>query len=190
MVTYNYTGDLMNNGIQIIYPRTRYLKLNEALKNIIGKIVTEFMDTSKDVTKEKLIYTLNISHDEYSYKDYTSVVFYVSTYTGSDKPNNSIYTITYDKNNDKFVEIKDILRQKASTMDKISEESRKLLSKNNNITNEKIFLDGTSPKPENFKNFAFTERGFLIFFSWDQVTPTPSGVLKIVIPYNKLEVNI
>lgn len=178
----------MNNGIQIIYPRTKHLKLNEAFKNLIGKIVTEFMDTSKEATKENLIYTLNISHDEYSYKDYISVVFYVSTYTGSDKPNNLIYTITYDIKNDKLVEIEDILRQGPSIIDRISEESRKILSKNNNITNKKVFLDVTSSNPENFKNFAFTEMGLLIFFSWNQVISTSSGVLKIVIPYNKLDV--
>ena len=56
----------MNNGIQVIYPRTKYSVLNQEIFSLIKKQIDTFMNFAKEAIQENIIYTLDISHDEYS----------------------------------------------------------------------------------------------------------------------------
>lgn len=46
--------------------------------------------------------------------------------------------------------------------------------------------DGTKPINNNFKNFAFSEDGLIIFFEQYQVAPYSFGNFEVIIPYSKL----
>lgn len=177
---------LMNNGIRIAYPRTKYLKLNLACTEIVRQYINEFMVYAKDPVQENFTYTLDISHDEYSYKDYLSIVFYISMYTGGAHPNNQIVTVSYDKQSDKIITINDLMKENSNLLSVLSEESRKILDTNPNIVDHSMLLEGTKPIAENFKLFAFTPTGLMIFFPQYQVAPYSSGSFKVVISYPAL----
>ena len=90
----------MNNGIQVIYPRTKYSVLNQEIFSLIKKQIDTFMNFAKEAIQENIIYTLDISHDEYSYKEYLSFVFYISSYTGGAHPEHIVSCIVYDVSQD------------------------------------------------------------------------------------------
>lgn len=176
----------MNNGIRISYPRTEYLKLNLAFADIIKKSVDEFINYAKEAVQEKFTYTLDISHDEYAYKDYLSFVFYISMYTGGAHPNNKIVTVSYDKKEDRIITLDDLMKENSQLLFLLSEESRRILVTNPNIVDQAMLLEGTKPVKENFELFAFTPTGLMIFFPQYQIAPYSSGSFKVVISYPTL----
>lgn len=175
---------ILNNGISIQYPRTEYIELNQKIKDYILKQVKDFMEIAASDIQEKQIYTLDISHDEYSYKNIRSFVLYTSTYTGGAHPNQGIWTCVYDASKNEFVTISDLVLKNASILDILSRESRKILINNKGIVNKDMLLEGTMPNASNFSNFVFTQQGLLLYFLPYQVAPYSSGSFKIVIPYS------
>ena len=176
----------MNNGIQVIYPRTKYLTLNQTMQEFLEKTIHEFMNYAKEPIQENFTYTLDISHDEYSYQDYLSVIFYVSFYTGGAHPEHRISSFVYDISCDKIITIHDLVREKEHLLSILSTESRKILPKNPNIHDQELLFEGTSPEKSNFQTFVFTSRGIMIYFPEYQIAPYSSGAFKIVIPYDQL----
>lgn len=176
----------MNNGIEINYPRTMYLKLNQTIKEKIQKIIGEYMDYAKEPIQGNITYTLNISHDEYSANNYLSVIFYISMYTGGAHPDNRINTITYDIKNDIIITIIDLEKQNPNILQLLSTKSKEILSQNKKITDQNMLIEGTKATPTNFENFAFSPMGLLVFFPRYQIAPYSSDCFKILIPYQKI----
>ncbi len=176
----------MNNGIQVIYPRTKYKVLNQAVYEVVQNSIMEFMNFAKEPIQENFTYTLDISHDEYSYQDYLSIILYISSYTGGAHPSHQIYSIVYDISRDKIITMQDLLLEKENLLSILSEESRKILSNNPKITDSSLLLKGTSPDISNYQIFAFAPTGIMIYFPEYQIAPYSSGAFKIVIPYTKI----
>lgn len=173
----------MNNGIQVSYPRTIYLKVNEACKECIETKIIDFMNYAKEPIQENFTYTLDVSYDDYSYNDYLSFVFYTSMYLGGAHPDNDIVTIVYDIKKNKLVTIKDLVEEKPDLLQILSKESREILKKNDKILDNDMLLSGTEANYDNFSNFAFTPMGLMLFFKNYQVAPYAAGSFKIIIPY-------
>ena len=176
----------MNNGIQVIYPRTKYKILNQSVYEIIFNNIMEFMNSAKEPIQENFTYTLDISHDEYSYQDYLSIILYVSSYTGGAHPNHKIYSIVYDISKEKIITMQDLVLEKENILFILSEESRKILSNNPKIVDSNLLLIGTNPDVSNFLTFAFVPSGIMVYFPEYQIAPYSSGAFKIVIPYTKI----
>ena len=176
----------MNNGIQIIYPRSKYLTLNQAMLEFLENMICEFMNYAKGPIQENFTYTLDISHDEYSFQDYLSVVFYVSFYTGGAHPEHRIVSLVYDISKDQMITMQDLVSEKENLLSILSEESRRILSSNPKITDSKLLVTGTSPDISNYQIFAFVPTGIMIYFPEYQIAPYSSGAFKIVIPYAKI----
>ena len=134
------------------------------MQEFLEKTIHEFMNYAKEPIQENFTYTLDISHDEYSYQDYLSVIFYVSFYTGGAHPEHRISSFVYDVSRDKIITIHDLVREKAHLLSILSTESRKILSKNPNIHDQELLFEGTEY----------------------QIAPYSSGAFKIVIPYDQL----
>ncbi len=180
----------MNNGIQIAYPRTNDKKLGQVIYDVVYKKITEFMNMAKEPVQEQITYTLDMSHDEYEYSDYISIVFYSSMYTGGAHPKNEIITICYDKKKESIIDIEDLIRKNSALLEILSKESRRILSNNEKIVNAEMLINGTKPSKENFQNFAFTMTGLMLFFPSYQVASYSSAQFKIVIPYQNLKIGI
>lgn len=176
----------MNNGIQVIYPRTKYKVLNQSVYEIVFNNIMEFMNSAKEPIQENFTYTLDISHDEYSYQNYLSIILYVSSYTGGAHPNHKIYSIVYDISKEKIITMQDLVLEKENILFILSEESRKILSTNPKIVDSNLLLIGTSPDVSNFLTFAFVPFGIMVYFPEYQIAPYSSGAFKIVIPYTKI----
>lgn len=178
----------IKNEINISYPRTNYPILNREIGDKIKKLIDDFMDYAKEETTYNFTYTLDITYDEYGNENYLSYVFYTSTYTGGAHPDNQIFTINYDITKNKIVTIEDIIENE-STLIYLSDESRKILKKNEyflkNKSSFEMLIEGTTPTKENFKNFAYTENGLIIYFEQYQVAPYAAGSFKVLIPYKK-----
>lgn len=174
----------MNNGIQIIYPRTKYGVVNEEIASFIQKQIQTFMSFAKEPIQENFTYTLDISHDEYSYQDYLSYVFYVSSYTGGAHPEHFIFSLVYDVSENKMITMRDLVLEKEDLLSILSFESRKTLSSNPKIVDSAMMMEGTAPILKNFSIFAFAPMGIMIFFPEYNVAPYSSGAFKVVIPYS------
>lgn len=174
----------MNNGIQVIYPRTKYSTLNKEIYLFIQKQILNFMNVAKEAIQENIIYTLDISHDEYFYQNYLSFVFYSSCYIGGAHPEHNVSCFVYDINQDKLVYISDFIQEIPNLLEILSKESRKKLAANANITNLSMMLEGTKPTISNFSHFVLAPTGIMIFFPEYQVAPYSSGAFKVVIPYS------
>lgn len=176
----------MNNGIQVIYPRTKYSVLNEEIFLLIQKQISKFMNFAKEAIQESIIYTLDISHDEYSYQEYLSFVFYISSYTGGAHPEHIVECIVYDVKQNKIIHLSNLVEEKSDILEILSKESRKILAANTNIQNLSMMMEGTKPTISNFSHFVFAPTGIMIFFPEYQVAPYSSGAFKVVIPYSSI----
>lgn len=176
----------MNNGIRVSYPRTKYLKVNEEIFNVISKNLLIFMDMAKNSVVDSAIYTIDISYDEYEYSNYLSFVFYISMYTGGAHSGNQIVTIVYDIKNDKLIFIDDLISKDKDILNKFSDFSRKKLLDNEKLVNKELLIEGTKPTKVNFSKFVFTKRGILLFFEPYQIAPYTEGSFRVLISYDRL----
>lgn len=174
----------MTNEIKIKYPRTDYIVLNEYIKEKIENIIKEFMEYAKEATQKEIVYSLYITYKSYIYQNYISYVFSISMYTGGAHPDNRILSVNYNVKHNKIIKITDIY----NNLTKLSEISRKLLKNKNEINSITLPLDmileGTTPNDYNFRNYALTDNGVIIFFEPYQVAPYAAGTIEITIPYN------
>ena len=177
--------------ISIKYPSFKYRKLNKRIKYIINKYSREIKNTPFDDNYH--IYTLYIDYKEYKYKDYISLVFYSELFLGGAHPSHYIDTIIYNTKNNSFTNINNLINIDKNILNKLSNISREELLRNKVLSNSDVkdmLMDGTSPKIDNFKRFALTNDGIIIFFERYQIAPYYFGDYNILIPYSKLNLNI
>lgn len=181
----------MKNEIRITYPRTEYSVLNQEIKKYIDSILKEFMEYGEAPIQPDFPYTLDTYYEKYANEDYLSYVFFTSMYTGGAHPNNTITTITYDKKENKIITISDLVNKSSNLLEFLSEESRRILKKYPSFQTpyfmEDMLLEGTEPILENFRNFAFSKDGLILFFEQYQVAPYSDGSFRVVIPYDKIK---
>lgn len=181
----------MKNEIRVTYPRTEYSLLNREIKTYIDSILKEFMEYGEAPIQPDFPYTLDSYYEKYSSGNYLSYVFFTSQYTGGAHPNNTIHTITYDKKENKIITISDLVNKNHNLLEFLSEESRQILKKYPSFQTpyfiEDMLLEGTSANEENFRNFAFSKEGLILFFEQYQVALYSDGSFRVVIPYNKIK---
>lgn len=163
--------------ISIDIPSTKYTKLNNLIQNKIDKIKSEL--------KEKTInnnYELNINYQKYTYYNFISYAFFIETYTGGAHPKHDIFTIVFNKENNKFIDINTLIKYNVKTLNVFSNYSRFNLIYDNRIVDVNMLLEGTLPKIDNFKNFVFSDN-IIIFFKEYQIAPYNSGIISLDVPY-------
>lgn len=181
--------------ISVYYPLTKYDKLNSSIKYFIDNYINEFKGIfqNSDVNNIKTKYFLNIEFNMYKYARYVSYVFYISEYTGGAHPNSYFYTINFDKNENKIITIDDLDKQNKSLIVDLSNYTYNYLLKDQSIKDIgalDMLKSGTSPLKENFKNFAFSDKGLMIFFSRYQVAPYVAGEFVVSVPYDNLDIKL
>ncbi len=173
----------MKNDLRITYPRSNFKVLNNEILKYINTNIEEFMnDTQESV--QNFPYSLYIYYDEYETNAYVSYVFYNSMFTGGAHPNNTIYTINYDKTRHKIIDINDLVRDNPNLLNIFSYQSRLQLGNKKEFNDPNIkemLLEGTMPVKENFRNFVFTSDGIVLYFEQYQVAPYSMGAFKVLI---------
>ena len=168
----------LNYKININYPVTEYKKLNKKINKKIDYYQNLFFKEIKD--SDIIIYdyyTLFINYESYTYKNILSYVFFIEYFVGGAHPNHFIFTINYDTENNDFI-------TSINNIKEISDYCRKELIKDKRIVNTSMLYDGTKPNKENFKNFVFTNNGYIFYFERYQVAPYSSGDISLIVPYN------
>lgn len=180
------------NKIRIYYPKSNDPILNDEIKNKIEIIKLDFEKEIENIeAKPNKYYTLFINYDAYSYKNYISYVFYVEEYIGGAHPNTTIFTIVYDKKEQKFITIDTLIERNSNILNLLSKYSREEFEVSKTFTeNKDLYLmlqEGTKPTTDNFKRFAFSENGLILFFEQYQIAPYSEGIFQITIPYSRIK---
>lgn len=176
----------MNSGIRVNYPRTKYIKANQFIREKIEKIISNYLYITSISTDDKFVYSLDISYEDYSYNNIESFVFFVSTSTGGAHPNNTIFTVNYDSSLDKIITIEDLIKKNGNILNILSRNSYMILSKNKNIVDQNMLIDGLKPVVSNFSNIVFTPRGLKVYFPQYQLAPYAAGSFQVLINYQNI----
>ena len=183
-------SDQENCKINVYYPISDYPKLNDEIIKSINNYMSSFKKSISEANElPNQYFSLYILYNKYETEDYLSYVFRVSMFLGGAHPNNTIFTINYDKNNNKIINIDSLIKKNDNILNIMSSESRENLFKNPLFKDKLIYdmmLEGTDSIKENFKNFVFSKDGLIIFFEQYQVAPYSYGEFNVTIPYNKI----
>ena len=148
-----------DTDIKVKYPIYEYYKLNKVITENINYYLKDNIDN---------YYFLYIDYKDYEYKEYISIVLYISYFTGGAHPNYGIKTINYNKNTNKFIDIDDLINRDKDILNKLSIYSREYFS-NNDMFNDKVvfdmMIDGTKSIKDNYKYFNITSDGLIIYFN-------------------------
>lgn len=174
--------------ILIKYPITSYEKLDSKIEKFVEREINNFLDfIEKETFNTNREYQLIITYDSYYYNGNLSYVFYIFTDFGGAHPANEIYTVVYNKDANKLVNIESLITYNRNILNVFSKISREQLIKNERIVNTNMMMDGTRPLKDNFSNFVFASEGLIIFFETYQVAPYSSGEFQVLIDYEKLK---
>lgn len=173
-----------DNKIQVSFPTTGYAILNEKIEGFIEEKVCEFENAI--FPKNNTDYYLIVKYTFSNYKDIISYAFFTEYYVGGAHPNHEIWTINYDAKSDTIVTLHELLMYNPEILNIFSKESYRQLSNNKLFQNpdvKNMLIEGTKPEKENYKNFTFSESGFLIYFERYQIAPYYYGDYRLTIPY-------
>lgn len=173
--------------VLVYYPKTEYKILNIEISKMINNYIDDFKSevNKKDIKNQ--YFFLNILYDEYKYKNYISYVFHIESFMGEVHPKHSIWTINYNTDSKKIVDMDCLLLNNPNILYDLSTYTRKILKDNKNITNYSLMISGTSPKKINYERFVFDKKGIIIFFEIYQVAPYSSGEFIITVPYGEVD---
>ncbi|MEE0700144.1 MAG: DUF3298 domain-containing protein [Bacilli bacterium] len=174
--------------LNVAYPLSSFNNVNKAILSMINKALKEFIQVSKRTTQTNMYYSLYITYKEYEYNGITSYIFKFSEFTGGAHPNNYLQSIRFDKDGN-IITIDTLLGKDNDILNKLSAVTRKDLLSRKDFKDDNVMsmvLDGTRASKDNFKNFAFTNEGLLVFFDYYQVAPYYYGIQKVLISYNLL----
>lgn len=181
-----------NYEINIYYPETTYLNLNEKVNNKISEYIESFKQDIKGLNPiDGQKFLLNINFSSYEYEEYFSYAFEIFTDFGGAHPNTTSWTINYNVKDRKIVDINYLIEKNKNILNILSEYTFNELKENEQIKDnyvEEMLKNGTEAKKENFQNFIFTKEGLRIIFQRYSVAPYSSGEFSVTIPYNKLNV--
>ena len=176
--------------VNIYYPYTSYSNLNKEIENLVGKWLDQLEVAVKEgINLEDQFYTLDIHYDAYNYQNYISYVFTCFLDTGGAHPNTYIETISFDKEKNNLFTIDSFQKTNINILSRFSEISRKELCQNKKLLDSNVWnmvLEGTRPIDKNFQNFAFSEKGVIVFFERYQIAPYSYGSYQVIIPYSQV----
>ncbi len=179
------------NTMKIIYPSTDYKKLNKKIKKFINGEINDFEKIT--LNSNKTTYYLIINYKGFYKSSFISYIFFTESYTKGAHPIHLIYTICYDKENDKFITIEDLININPNILQEMSKYTYDTFSNTNLYKRQDLkswLKEGTLPVKKNFQNFLFSKDGLIIYFPRYQIGPYYYGDKNILIPYNKLHLNI
>jgi len=190
-------SDTEHYKIRAYYPYTSYEVLNQAIAKMIQKEITDFKKIGKNQLPSPFqYYTLDIRYDSYTYQDYMSYVFYIFIDTAGAHPNTYIHTISYNRATNELVSINSLVQENDSILEILSKESIARLREDKKFQGaeyeniQDMVLEGTRPTLENFRNFAFSKDGLIVFFENYQVAPYVYGSFEVTIPYSTLGIDV
>jgi hypothetical protein len=172
----------------------RVEKFNQAVTDLVAQRTGEFKKAAAERAREEaaakqddgsppsdldVTYVVTAAN-----KDFISVLFSFSEYTGGAHPNTTTESFNYDLNRNAPVRLADLFTPNSNYMKVISDYSVRELKKLETVSDAE---DGAGPKVENFHSWNFTPAGLKITFDPYQVGPYVAGAHVVVVPYSVLK---
>lgn len=179
----NFSEEDDTKKINIFYPVTEYENVNQTINNKIDYYKNKFVNSTA-VNDKKI---LEISFEEFEYKDYISFKFNVKTNLGISHDTEEIFTIIYKQ--DKIIDISYLKQKENKILDILYDECYMRLKDNSTIkqfSNEEWLKKGLEKTEDNYQDFIFTNEAMVVFFNEYTVAPYVAGIIHVEIPYDKL----
>jgi len=167
---------------------------NQVAKNLAMKQVAEFKSSMAENTAEDIKnlpkgmnFDLEVGYTiEHVSEDLISVNFGRYEYTGGAHPNHWTFTLNYDLEKNRTLQLADLFKHESNYLEIISRHSIASIKKQQGeYADEEWIGRGAGPKLENFKSWVVTEKGFKFNFDPYQVGPYAAGDFTVDIPYEK-----
>lgn len=162
---------------------------NVLISSQITGYVEEFTDTAKQIIlPDERKFQLKGEHFTYTaMRRYITAKIDLYPQLGGVHPGHDMLTSTFDSAANTTIALSDFFAAGSDYLERLSmlaEEA--LFEKYPELSfafNDLTYRKGFAPKEENFKFWALTDSGFIIFFPVYQVAPYAAGPLNIEIPY-------
>lgn len=184
-------NEIFKYKIDIRFPVTNNVNVNNYIKNMITNIKQEFIKSSKRILNLNFYYTLHINYKKHQYKNITTYIFNIRESKEKAYPNSFIKSIRINNNNN-IITIDNLINENSNILFDLSKISKNILLskeelKNNDTLN--IILNKTRPLKSNFENFIYTKRGLLILLDYYKTNPYHYSIKKILVPYELISIN-
>ncbi len=177
--------------VEIYYPETKYKNLNEYVLSKVNKELEEFLKELNEISKflDGKKCNLNITFNQYEYKSYISFAFEVVVDLCGAHPNSYYFTVNYDIDNQKVIQLDDIVKNNKHFLNYLSKESYLILKEEESLkkySDEENIKKGLKPIKSNFENIIFDKDKLVLFINPYQVGPYVAGSFEVRIPYSKI----
>ncbi|GAB3055965.1 DUF3298 and DUF4163 domain-containing protein [Virgibacillus ainsalahensis] len=183
------TGDLHN--IKVSYPVFSHKSLDALIGDLIMEEYNEKIEKNSRWSDIESQYVFNIDFEEpFATDRFVSIVFSEFTFEGGVHGNPFTRPLNYDLQNNRIIELEDILDEDLKKLDALSE-----------ITYDKLVADGvvdpndsyaenakraTEPKAENFSDFELTKDKVIFHFQPYAVAPFSAGIVEVEFTYDEI----
>ena len=130
---------------------------------------------------------LEISFEEYEYKEYRSFKFIIKSNVGISHDIEEVFTVNFK--GDTVIDINYFKQKNKDILDLFYSECYNKLKDDTNIkqySSEEWLNKGLQKDPDNYKNFIFTENSLIIIFNSYTIAPYVAGIFEVEIPYDNL----
>lgn len=180
--------------IYAYYPFTKFEKLNKYVELKMTEYINNFKSKMKikEVQKDADKCFLKITFEDMETSKYLSFVFRIEENMQNIHPENYIYTVNYDKQQDKIVDIDELTKRYPNIVIDIAKYSYKELLNNEKIkeygTYSMLEL-GTKATKSNYNKFILDNNKIIIYFEQSQVAPYVLGEFIVEIPFEKIGIH-
>lgn len=119
-------------------------------------------------------------------RDFVSISFGSSRYSGGAHPNSSSLSMNFDLKNGRELALSDIFLENSTYLNSISEISISSLEKALESPDDDWIRRGAGPNIENFRSWTLTKEGLQLVFDQYQVAAYVNGPQEVLIPFAKL----
>lgn len=176
-------NQVVNNFLESTFMRYKQDAPTEAQNALIYKSV---LQGKKEVSSDFVI-----NHQVYYHTvSKISILFNISyMYPGYAHPKNDIYSLTFDLDHNRVMNLSDLFEKNSPYLAKLAEYCSRNLTLRDKSKNKKGIFSipgGAAPTPENYSAWNLSLEGLVITFPQSQVAARPFGAVKVVVPYQQL----
>jgi len=171
---------------------------NEIVLDLVQEKIAEFkahvvanQDSQKQLPTEQRKNDLYLDYDTSFLKTgkspIISIRFSSQGYVGGmAHPYHHHFVLNYDLNSNQQLELGMLFNPGADYFTILSNYTQMTLLKRH-LPDKEMIIEGTAPKPENFRNWNIKPNGLLITFDEYQVAPYVNGTQTVLVPYSVLK---
>jgi len=192
-------GNVLAINIQLVNEKTPkytinaeypfFPKLPKELNDEITKNVNDRIKVFKDAITENEKYRQDVNYSfdlnwepKQLNNQYISFIVRDSSFTGGANLNADLFTINYDVQAKKNVQLADLFQTNNYLQSLSAYVKNDLNSQLKNVVPESFMDEGAGPKAENFQNFVFDNQTIEFYFPKGQVAPAAAGEQHVILP--------